>query len=33
MVNLSVVLPNFGSFYLENDYVGDKSLTAAFFVN
>jgi hypothetical protein len=28
MVNLSVVLPNFGSFYLENDHVGEKALTA-----
>jgi hypothetical protein len=33
IVNLSMVLPNFGSFYLENDHVGDKSLTAAFFVD
>ena len=33
IVNLSVVIPTFGSFYLENDHVGDKALTAGFFVN
>jgi hypothetical protein len=33
MVNLSVVIPGFGSFYLENYHVKDKALTASFFVD
>jgi len=32
MVNLSVVIPKFGSFYLENEYINDKSLNSSFFV-
>jgi hypothetical protein len=32
MVNLSAVVPGFGSFYLENHHVGDKALTASFYV-
>jgi hypothetical protein len=31
IVNLSVVIPGFGSFYLENYHVKDKALTASFF--
>jgi hypothetical protein len=33
MVNLSVVIPNFGSFYLENYHIGDQALTASFFID
>jgi hypothetical protein len=33
MINLSVVVPGFGSFYLGNEHVGDKTLDAPFFVN
>lgn len=33
MINLSVVIPGFGSFYLENENIGDKTLDAQFFVN
>ena len=33
MVNLSVVVPGFGGFYLENEHVGDKALNALFFVD
>ena len=33
IVNLSVVIPNYGSFYLNNHHVGDKDLGAAFFVD
>jgi hypothetical protein len=32
MVNLSVVIPKFGSFYLENEDVKDKSLNSQFLV-
>jgi hypothetical protein len=33
MVNISVVIPSYGSFFLENEHVGDAALTAAFFVD
>jgi hypothetical protein len=33
MITLAVVIPYFGSFYLENDHIGDKALTAGFFVD
>jgi hypothetical protein len=32
MVNLSVVIPKYGSFYLENEFVHDNSLNAQWFV-
>jgi hypothetical protein len=32
MLNLSVVLPSYGPFYLENEHVGDKALNARFMV-
>jgi len=33
MVNILVVIPSYGSFFLENEHVGDAMLTAAFFVD
>jgi hypothetical protein len=33
MINLLVVVLGFGSFYLETEHVGDKTLDAQFFVN
>jgi hypothetical protein len=33
MVNLLVVVPRFGSLYLENEHVGGKALNALFFVD
>jgi hypothetical protein len=33
MVNLSMVIPSFGSFYLENYHVENKALTASFLVD
>jgi hypothetical protein len=27
-INLSVIIPKYGSFYLENKHIGDKDLTA-----
>jgi len=32
-VNISVVVPSYSSFFLENEHVGDAALTAAFFVD
>jgi hypothetical protein len=32
MVSLSVVIPGFGSFYLENEHVNDKSFNALLFI-
>jgi hypothetical protein len=33
IVNLSVVIPRFGSFYLENENVGDRALNSMFFMD
>jgi hypothetical protein len=33
MINISVVIPGFGSFYLENEHIGDQALNAQFFVD
>jgi hypothetical protein len=33
VANLAVVVPGFGSFYLENEHVGVKALNALFFVD
>jgi hypothetical protein len=32
IINLSVVIPGYGSFYLENEHIGDRTLNAQFFV-
>jgi hypothetical protein len=33
MVNLSIVVPKFRSFFLENDHIGDVALTTSFFID